>query len=158
MNFEFYNPIFLLGLILIPLYLYSYWYREKNGAAVRFSSTALLQRLGSSPAAVFRHLIPVLRSLVIGLVVLALARPRQGLEETRITIEGIDIVLTLDNSISMNQRDFELDGKRVSRLSAAKDVIAGFIGERDGVQGPAIEACVKSAGAEPVLILTQCFV
>ena len=32
------------------------------------------------------------------------------------------------------------------------------IGERDGVQGPAIEACVKSAGAEPVLIQTQCFV
>jgi len=32
------------------------------------------------------------------------------------------------------------------------------IGERDGVQGPAIEACVKSAGAEPVVTLTQCFV
>ena len=32
------------------------------------------------------------------------------------------------------------------------------IGERDGVQGPAIEACVKSAGAEPILVLTQCFV
>ena len=37
-----------------------------------------------------------------------------------------------------------------------KKVIA--IGERDGVQGPAIEACMKSAGAEPVLIQTQCFV
>jgi len=33
-----------------------------------------------------------------------------------------------------------------------------IIGERDGVQGPAIEACVKSAGAEPVLVQTQCFV
>lgn len=32
------------------------------------------------------------------------------------------------------------------------------IGERDGVQGPAIEACIKSARAEPVLIQTQCFV
>jgi len=32
------------------------------------------------------------------------------------------------------------------------------IGERDGVQGLAIEACVKSAGAEPVLVQTQCFV
>ena len=32
------------------------------------------------------------------------------------------------------------------------------IGERDGVQGPAIEACVKSAGADPVLVQTQCFV
>ena len=33
-----------------------------------------------------------------------------------------------------------------------------IIGERDGVQGPAIEACVKSAGAEPLLVQTQCFV
>ena len=41
----------------------------------------------------------------------------------------------------------ELKGKKVI-----------VIGERDGVQGPAIEACIKSAGAEPVMIQTQCFV
>ena len=41
----------------------------------------------------------------------------------------------------------ELKGKKVV-----------IIGERDGVQGPAIEACVKSAGAEPLLVQTQCFV
>ena len=41
----------------------------------------------------------------------------------------------------------ELKGKKVI-----------IIGERDGVQGPAIEACVKSAGAEPLLVRTQCFV
>jgi glycine reductase len=33
-----------------------------------------------------------------------------------------------------------------------------IIGERDGLQGPAIAACVQSAGAEPVLVQTQCFV
>ena len=33
-----------------------------------------------------------------------------------------------------------------------------IIGERDGIQGPAIEACIKTAGAEPVLIKTECFV
>ena len=33
-----------------------------------------------------------------------------------------------------------------------------IIGERDGVQGPAIEACVRSAGGEPLLVQTQCFV
>ena len=41
----------------------------------------------------------------------------------------------------------ELKGKRV---------IA--IGERDGVNGAAIEACVKSAGAEVLYVETQCFV
>ena len=32
------------------------------------------------------------------------------------------------------------------------------IGERDGVPAPAIAECVKAAGGEPVLTLTQCFV
>jgi hypothetical protein len=39
-----------------------------------------------------------------------------------------------------------------------KDKKVIIIGERDGVQGPAIEDCVKSAGGEPVLTQTQCFV
>ena len=33
-----------------------------------------------------------------------------------------------------------------------------IIGERDGIQGPAIEDCVRSAGGEPVISQTQCFV
>ena len=37
-----------------------------------------------------------------------------------------------------------------------KQVLA--IGERDGVSGPAIEECVKSAGAEVLYVETQCFV
>ena len=41
----------------------------------------------------------------------------------------------------------DLNGKRVI-----------VIGERDGVPGPAIEACIRSAGATPVLVQTQCFV
>jgi betaine reductase len=37
-----------------------------------------------------------------------------------------------------------------------KHVIA--LGERDGVQGPAIEAVVRAAGAADVTAFTQCFV
>lgn len=32
------------------------------------------------------------------------------------------------------------------------------IGDRDGIPGPAIEECVKSAGAEVVFASTECFV
>ena len=32
------------------------------------------------------------------------------------------------------------------------------IGDRDGIPGPAIEACVKSAGAQVVFTTTECFV
>jgi glycine/sarcosine/betaine reductase complex component A len=41
----------------------------------------------------------------------------------------------------------KLDGKKVIAL-----------GERDGVPGPAIAECVRSAGAEIVFVETECFV
>jgi glycine/sarcosine/betaine reductase complex component A len=37
-----------------------------------------------------------------------------------------------------------------------KKVIA--LGERDGVPGPAIAECVRSAGADVVFVETECFV
>ncbi len=32
------------------------------------------------------------------------------------------------------------------------------IGERDGIAGPAIAACVKAAGASVAYVATECFV
>ena len=40
-----------------------------------------------------------------------------------------------------------LNGKKVA-----------ILGDRDGIPGPAIEECVKSAGGEVVLSVTECFV
>lgn len=41
-------------------------------------------------------------------------------------------------------------------LLKSKKVIV--IGDRDGIPGPAIEECVKSAGAEVIFSSTECFV
>ena len=43
----------------------------------------------------------------------------------------------------------------MSILAGKKAII---IGDRDGVPGPAIAACVTSAGAEIVFSATECFV
>jgi hypothetical protein len=40
-------------------------------------------------------------------------------------------------------------------LNGKKVVI---LGDRDGIPGPAIEECVKSAGAEVLFSATECFV
>ena len=40
-----------------------------------------------------------------------------------------------------------LQGKKVAVL-----------GDRDGIPGPAIDACLESAGAEVVFSVTECFV
>ena len=50
---------------------------------------------------------------------------------------------------------YEKEENRMSILNGKKVVI---IGDRDGVPGPAIDACAISAGAEVVFSSTECFV
>jgi len=33
-----------------------------------------------------------------------------------------------------------------------------ILGDRDGIPGPAIEECIKSAGADVIFTTTECFV
>lgn len=73
-----------------------------------------------------RHIPLVLRILVIGLVVFALARPQAGVHGEEVTSEGIDIVLALDISGSMKAEDF----KPRNRLYVAKQVLSEFVKRR----------------------------
>ena len=43
-------------------------------------------------------------------------------------------------------------------MAILKDKKVIIIGDRDGIPGPAIEDCVKTAGAEVVYSSTECFV
>jgi len=43
-----------------------------------------------------------------------------------------------------------------SSVLADRKVVA--LGERDGISGPAIAACVKAAGGEVAFVATECFV
>ena len=43
-------------------------------------------------------------------------------------------------------------------MAMLKDKKVIIIGDRDGIPGPAIEECVKTAGAEVVYSSTECFV
>jgi hypothetical protein len=46
-------------------------------------------------------------------------------------------------------------GRSVSLFEGKKVVV---LGERDGIAGPAIAACVEAAGGEVAFIATECFV
>ena len=43
-------------------------------------------------------------------------------------------------------------------MAILKGKKVAILGDRDGIPGPAIEACVQSAGAEVVFSTTECFV
>ena len=123
------DPLLLLLLIIIPFLLYVY-FRQKGTHPLIFSSIKNLKKLKPSLAQRYRHIIIVLRSLAIALCIIALARPQQGNEQTKVKTEGIDIVLAVDISGSMLAEDFEMDGKRQNRLYVVKQVVKDFINKR----------------------------
>ena len=67
----------------------------------------------------------------LALFVTAMARPQLTHTETIVESEGIDIVLALDVSGSMDAQDFEFRGRRLNRLELAKVVVGDFIEGRE---------------------------
>ena len=75
------------------------------------------------------QVLPWLLVPVAVLLVLALARPLQGREESRVYTEGIDIMLVVDTSSSMLMQGLKAG---VTSLDVVKEVVAGFVKGRDG--------------------------
>lgn len=77
-----------------------------------------------------RSILQLLKIASFILIIVALARPQEGRKESEIKSDGVDIMLVLDISDSMQALDFKIDGKNVTRLDAVKNVVADFIAKR----------------------------
>lgn len=99
-------------------------------SSFRFSSGELVKGVKSSARVALSRRLIYLRALGLFLVVIALARPQKPIEETKVFVEGIDIVLCVDCSGSMRAMDFEMNGRRVDRLEVVKKVVGDFITKR----------------------------
>lgn len=113
-------------LMAIPLLMAWYTLKQyKNSIpAVSFSSTASFKGKTSFKG-VIKNLLPWLRIVSIVLLIIAIARPQSSSSKDKIHTNGIDIVLALDISTSMLEKDF-----KPNRLEAAKEVAASFVAER----------------------------
>jgi Ca-activated chloride channel family protein len=69
------------------------------------------------------------------MVVAALARPQRGRDEFRVRTEGIAIQMCIDRSGSMQAMDFHIEGKRVNRLAAVKQVFRDFVAGKGSLPG-----------------------
>ncbi|MEQ8583248.1 MAG: VWA domain-containing protein [Marinoscillum sp.] len=79
----------------------------------------------SDPVSYLRIVPPILFFITISLLVTALARPQSTNEQVEQWSEGIDIMMTIDISESMQIEDF-----RPNRLEAAKEVARNFVAGR----------------------------
>ncbi|RKY41703.1 MAG: aerotolerance regulator BatA [Candidatus Makaraimicrobium thalassicum] len=125
------NPWVLALCVLIPPLVYlTGKLGTRTQSSFRFSNQDLVRDLKPSLRAVLSRNLIYLRAVSLFLLILAAARPQSAIEETKIHVEGIDIVLAVDSSGSMRAMDFEMRGKRVDRLVAVKDVVSKFIEKR----------------------------
>jgi Ca-activated chloride channel family protein len=132
--------------ILIPLFLVwaAIWWilpwlrkRSRQRASIRYSNIGTLQRLEPSTTVLLRRVVESLRVITVALLIMAMARPQTGRKLTEVRTEGIDIVLVLDTSGSMQALDLDADRpieRRRDRLDVAKAVVAEFVEGRKNDQ------------------------
>jgi Ca-activated chloride channel homolog len=125
-TFAFKLPWALLLLLAAPLALWAaVLLRRRRSATLAYSSTTILAHLRRGVVARISSLPGVLRVVAIALLALALARPQTRDRGGRVAVEGIDIVVALDMSNSMEASDLV-----PTRLEAAKKVVDAFIARR----------------------------
>ena len=113
---------FMLGLLILPL-LHRWWKSRNRSARVSFPLPIPASAVAASP---LKYLF-LLKYLGFALVLLALARPQTSFKKTERTVSGIDIMLVLDVSASMNIEDLA----ERSRLEVAKDTMDNFVKGRE---------------------------
>jgi Ca-activated chloride channel family protein len=73
------------------------------------------------------RILAALRWLTLALLIVAAARPRLVEGQARVKASGIDIVVSVDLSLSMAAEDFQEGGQAVNRLHIARKVLKKFI-------------------------------
>ncbi len=117
---------FYLLLVIIPMIAWYIWKQKSAQASLQISSLKGFEKAPVSWKVYLRHLPIALRSIAIIFIVIVLARPQSTNSSRDVVTEGIDIVMTLDISSSMQALDF-----KPNRLEAAKDVATEFMSARE---------------------------
>ncbi|MDR0534094.1 MAG: VWA domain-containing protein [Verrucomicrobiales bacterium] len=128
-SFRFMYPGFLWLLLALPL-LALWWGRRGKAATILFSSTSIARQTGAPKKSAAGWFAMLLRLAALALFIFALARPQLGKQTQDISANGIDIMLAIDISGSMQALDFKLNGQPTSRVEVVKSVVKNFIDQR----------------------------
>ena len=126
--FQFEDPWLLLFMLMLPYMAFKG--KKKQQATINYSTIGTLQSIRTAQVDFFSALPLILRIFSVMLLILALARPQEGHKSQEILSVGVDIMLALDTSGSMQALDFIKNEKRDTRLAMVKDVVSKFIENR----------------------------
>ena len=129
MNFA--HPYLLFLLLGLPLL--AWWRRRlRLRTAFIYSSVQLVKPIAALKRSPASKVLAALRWTALALAIIALARPRLVEGQARVKASGIDIVVSVDLSLSMAAEDFVENGQRVNRVYLARKVLKKFIEGRPG--------------------------
>ncbi|MFL5840560.1 MAG: VWA domain-containing protein, partial [Thermoleophilaceae bacterium] len=142
---SFASPLYLLGLLLLPLAAAAWWQSRRRAKryAIRFTAIASA-RLAAGRASTWRPFVPMALLLAsLAALVVALAKPQRSVA---VPIERATIMLVTDHSRSMESDDVSPDRLAAAQRAAntfvdqlPKQVRAGIVAYSsapDAVQGP----------------------
>ncbi len=126
---RFLQPEWFWALTVLPLVVL---WRGRRGpvAAVEYSDVSLARDVARRTRSRIGGIVWLLPIIAAALMIVGLARPQRTHSRTEVTANGIDIVLGLDISGSMQALDFMVDNYRVNRIAVVKSVVSKFIDER----------------------------
>ena len=124
MNFEFYSPWFLLlFLLFIPLLILDAGKKKSKGIVVPTVNN--MQPSGNISLVI--TFLKLSKYIILSALIVALARPRTyTISQDRDETKGIDIMLSVDVSLSMLAKDLDPD-----RLEALKKIAVDFVKKRE---------------------------
>lgn len=133
-GFHFAQPLWLLGLLLIPLVLAWLWYSapvRRHGLETKYADGHLLPFLqGEATTRVVRSKRPLMGWILVwSLLLVAMAGPRLGYRQMNPFEAGADLVILLDISRSMNIGDVP-----PSRLHRARQEIQDLVRAKQGIR------------------------
>jgi Ca-activated chloride channel family protein len=125
--FKSFDWAFSLFLYALPLLLLIFLLKWLIGTKIKQRLAVALpkQDIERSWTSVLRVIPNLFKALALALLILAVARPQRTNEEVEQWTEGIDIMLVIDISESMQIEDF-----KPNRLEAAKETARSFIAGR----------------------------
>ena len=129
-HFQFFTPWVLWFLLLAPL-VFWFDHRKARLLLLPLSSKRVLNSRSQKSWRLRLEFLPAfLKMLAFICIVVALARPQFADELTQIKSDGIDIMLTMDTSLSMQALDMRNNLQQITRLEAVKNVVQEFVSGR----------------------------
>ncbi|MCA9199978.1 MAG: VWA domain-containing protein [Planctomycetales bacterium] len=119
----------------ILLAVFVFWLAVASKQTVYYSSLQILNKAPRTWRSQFAWLPALLMALAVAALSVALAGPRTGKGETRVSREGIAIMMVMDRSGSMQARDMVEEDYSVDRLAAVKNVFQQFVTGESQVAG-----------------------